>query len=80
MSGGHYDYAFHRVEEMAQAMEEGLPNLPARGPGINRPLRRRVIAHLKDVAELMRALEWEDSGDGADWEGLARDLLGPAHK
>lgn len=75
MSGGHYDYAYCRVEEMARTMEEELPKLPARGRGINRPLRRRVIAHLQAVAELMRAVEWEDSGDGADWEGLARDLL-----
>lgn len=75
MSGGAYDYAYVRVQEMADAMEQALPNLPARGRGVNRPLRRRVIAHLRDVAELMRALEWEDSGDGAAWEGLARELL-----
>lgn len=75
MSGGHYDYAYVRVQEMADAMADALPSLPARGRGINRPLRRRVIAHLRAVADLMRAVEWEDSGDGADWEGLARDLL-----
>lgn len=75
MSGGAYDYAYLRVQQMADAMEEALPQLPARGRGINRPLRRQVITHLRDVADLMRAVEWEDSGDGADWEGLARDLL-----
>lgn len=75
MSGGHYDYAYVRVQEMADTMSQELPKLPARGRGINRPLRRRVIEHLRAVAELMRAIEWEDSGDGAGWEALAREVL-----
>lgn len=73
MSGGHYNYAFCRVEAMADQMEEDLKEPEQLTP--NKPLRKKVIAYLREVAELMRAIEWEDSGDGADWEQLAKDLL-----
>lgn len=41
----------------------------------DRALRHETAAFLLQVAELMRQIEWEDSGDGGDWVPLATDLL-----
>ena len=51
MSGGAYNYAYSRVEQMAH----DIPRFS--------PLRRAFAEHLERVAEAMRALEWCDSGD-----------------
>lgn len=42
------------------------------------PLRRAFRLHLANVARAMRAIEWDDSGDGDDSEDEAiRACLGP---
>lgn len=77
MSGGHYNYAFRKVEDFADEVEADLARAgqptgyadecyPERdNPG----LRRKFIAHLRDrVIPAMRAIEWNDSGDGDDEE------------
>lgn len=69
MSGGHYDYAFTRVEEMAQLMEGEA------GEMFDFNLRLRTARFLGRVAALMRKIEWEDSGDGGDWQPLAERLM-----
>lgn len=94
MSGGAYDYAYHRVEDFAEALKAsthpfvgdwecrkcGLPpskhNMLATKKGRqDRGLREETAAFLFKVADLMREIEWEDSGDGGAWVPLATDLL-----
>lgn len=58
MSGGSYNYAFRAVEEMADMMATRHMS----------PSRRALHRHLLLVAAAMRAVEWNDSGDGADEE------------
>lgn len=74
MSGGHYDYAFYKVREMADQLEEDIKE-KGHPRGYNAHLRRKVVVFLRETADMMRALEWEDSGDGGDWQSRAQDLL-----
>jgi hypothetical protein len=61
MSGGSYDYAYRRVQELASDIREiGGCGEYAASPA----LRRAFIAHLQKVTEACRAIEWNDSGDG----------------
>lgn len=77
MSGGHYNYAFHKVENFADEVEADLARAgqptgyaeecyPERE---NPTLRREFIAYLRErVIPAMKAIEWNDSGDGDDEE------------
>lgn len=63
MSGGTYDYAYSKVISMAEDMQiVGDVN------EIISPTRVWFIHHLHLVAEAMRAVEWEDSGDTSSEE------------
>lgn len=75
MSGGHYDYAYYKVLDMADTLEEDLKEKQRHPKKYNTHLRRKVILFLREVSDMMRALEWEDSGDGGNWESRAQDLL-----
>lgn len=68
MSGGHYDYAFSRVRTMADEIRPFTP------------LRKAFVDHLRQVAEVMRAVEWADSGDISDEEAndAMRSLVHPS--
>ncbi len=68
MSGGAYDYAYSRIEAAADRLE-------ARA---HTPLRRAFVTHLRLVARAMHAVEWQDSGDGADDEAAMRAVISPA--
>lgn len=57
MSGGSYDYFFHRVDDMANRI--GLEHERTR------LVRTAFKAHLSKVAEACRAIEWVDSGDSS---------------
>jgi hypothetical protein len=59
MSGGSYEYAYTRVRDMADGIRQRHHMCPK---------RVAFAAHLDRVADAMWAIEWEDSGDGADWE------------
>ncbi len=63
MSGGHYNYAYQRIRDLAQEL---------RLDGENRVLRVAFRDLLLRVADAEEAVEWEDSGDGDDRE---RELL-----
>jgi hypothetical protein len=54
MSGGSMDYLYCKVDD-ASFTE-------------NTPMRRALRAHLTKLAKALRAVEWNDSGDGADDE------------
>ena len=54
MSGGAYDYAYAKVEEMAVNLRHSTTPIE---------YRAWFAEHLRLVSAAMRALEWEDSGD-----------------
>lgn len=64
MSGGSMDYLYARVGDAVFSH--------------NTPARRAFAVHLEKVAAALRAIEWNDSGDGADnEEELIRACLSP---
>jgi hypothetical protein len=63
MSGGSMGYLYSQVEEAGFFMTT--------------PERRALKAHLDKLAKALRAVEWNDSGDGADDESaLIREVIG----
>lgn len=68
MSGGSYHYAFEKVNDFADALdderqiEDDRP-WPDDIDAENRALRKAFAAHLRLVAEAMKAIEWVDSSD-----------------
>lgn len=61
MSGGHYEYAYMKLEDFADQLEleGGCPGYCA-SPEVREKFRELV----KLVARAMHAIEWNDSGDG----------------
>ena len=57
MSGGSMEYLYFKVESAEFRMTT--------------PARRAFRAHLFNVAKALRAIEWNDSGDGDDSEDEA---------
>lgn len=73
MSGGSYDYAYRRIEDLASEIR-------AEGSSSCAPphLRRAFAAHLLKVASAARAIEWNDSCDGdRDETAKILDCIGP---
>jgi hypothetical protein len=58
MSGGSMDYLYSKVEEATFIL--------------NTPERKALHKHLQKLSKALRAVEWNDSGDGDDKE---RDLI-----
>lgn len=56
MSGGSYDYAYARIEALADQITEAAEDSE---------LRLRFADHLRLVAKAARSIEWVDSGDYA---------------
>jgi hypothetical protein len=71
MSGGSYNYAYRRIEDLAdEIVDDGACD------AASAELRRAFKAHLRDVAEACRAIEWNDSCDGyKEEEALIRKCL-----
>jgi hypothetical protein len=65
MSGGHYNYEYRRVQDLADQVkqEASLPTVPC----WEAQDRRDIATYLREVAEALKALEWYDSGDTGDW-------------
>ena len=66
MSGGSYNYAYSRVEDMAYD-----PRIAS-----GSPLRRAFSRHLLLVAKAMKAVEWMDSCDTSDCDDEICEVLG----
>lgn len=63
MSGGSHDYAYRHVANFSTG---------------GTPLRNAFKAHLEKVAAAMKAIEWNDSGDGDDREdAMIRACISP---
>ena len=72
MSGGSWNYAYSKVSIMAEDLESGEESHrwdtnKDRPP--QHPLRLQLSRHLHHLAEVLKAIEWSDSGDtlGSDW-------------
>jgi hypothetical protein len=64
VSGGHYDYKYSKVIEFMEQLESDMDSKVVD----ESELRRKFGKHLYNVAMAMRAIEWNDSGDGDDRE------------
>jgi len=66
MSGGSYQYAFYKIEELAAEIRPGSA------------LRKAFKAHLVRVAKACHDIEWVDSGDYShgDEDAAIRACLG----
>lgn len=60
MSGGSWDYAYWKVEGLAEGLIDSHPELAGH------PLRVALHSHLEQLAEVVRDIEWSDSGDTAE--------------
>ena len=60
MSGGSWDYAYVRLEEIADRLEKARD-----------PLRRAFGARLQKCAEALHDIEWVDSADCAEGDEVA---------
>ena len=58
MSGGSWNYAYSKIQQIAEEIE-----YEDNFYYTNHPLRSRLTKHLKELSELMRLIEWCDSGD-----------------
>jgi hypothetical protein len=68
VSGGSYDYAYRRVLDFADDID--IDTAGDYEDGRSSPAQRAAFReHLRKVAAAMKAIEWNDSGDGADDEG-----------
>jgi hypothetical protein len=71
MSGGRYNYAYGRIEDFAYEF----------APKANTPKRKAFLRLLGKVAKAAKAIEWNDSGDGApDEDDLIKAALGEDHR
>ena len=71
MSGGTYNYAFGRIEDFAYELARRA----------NTPDRKAFLRLLHKVSAAAKAIEWNDSGDGApDEDDLIRAALGKDHR
>lgn len=53
MSGGSYDYAYHKIEDLASEIKSRAQT----------PERKAFAAHLEKIAKAAHDIEWVDSGD-----------------
>ena len=73
MSGGAYDYAHSKVEQAADALR-----LVGTGDAARPSLRAALRARMRQLAAAMKAVEWNDSGDGdSDEASLIAALMAP---
>lgn|SRR3990167_787225 len=63
MSGGRYDYAYRKVEDFADDLRRD-----GGCDATSKEIRNAFAAHCRLVARAMKAIEWNDSGDGDDNE------------
>ena len=78
MSGGHYDYAYRYVNDFAFSCILPVNDFDYGCASVNHvfsvtptprehlKLRTKFSEHLKKVSEVMRIIEWADSGDMGD--------------
>lgn len=59
MSGGHYDYFYRKMEDIADELSQNKD-----------PLRRAFAGKLKLFAKAMHDIEWVDSGDYGDGDEI----------
>ena len=84
MSGGHYDYAFHHIDELAERLESDIKKYSAKyidGIGDEYPplpkstlkFLRKSLDQVRLAARIAHDVEWYFSGDYGD-DTLAESL------
>lgn len=63
MSGGHFDYAYGRVQRFSEELEQWLMEERDQLPALMRARVENLIAECRAVAKKMHAVEWFASGD-----------------
>jgi hypothetical protein len=71
MSGGSYNYAFHAVDDFASTL---------RNRHADDPLLLAFAHHLDFVSRAMHDVEWDESGDGADYATSVRAVITPTQE
>ena len=71
MSGGAYGYAYTKVRDMATQLADKENRWGEVMVDDNTPYRLQLSGLLGRVADLMRAVEWADSGDD-EWTDALR--------
>ena len=68
MSGGHYDYAYSRVRDLAESIREDVTkhSVPPAYPIPVREAMSRCRLALEDAADAARDVEWFMSGDDGE--------------
>lgn len=64
MSGGSWDYVYIKFDDVASNLMDS-----------ECPQRKKLGRLVDKVAAAMKAIEWNDSGDGADEEAAIRDVF-----
>ena len=73
MSGGRYEYVYQRIDALAGEIRL-VGGCHAAPPHVREALK----SHLLELALALKAVEWNDSGDGDEGEEkLLRELLSP---
>ena len=68
MSGGSYNYAYSKIDDFRYDLSKSA----------NTPERKAFVKLLEKVSEAARAIEWNDSGDGADESTAIMKCLAPS--
>lgn len=71
MSGGQYDYVYMKVNDFLDSLQvdkDSNYDSEYHGKYINYELRKKFKTHLELVSKAMKAVEWNDSGDGDEDE------------
>ena len=80
MSGGSYDYAFSKLEDLADEIEKYAHQ--GKLPLATRDLRLAFAVQLRLMATAAHDIEWVDSGDCSEGDEIEaiRAALGPARQ
>ena len=66
MSGGHYNYAYFKMTEMAETIQEDLDDEDNHLSDAVRKVMEKFVADLLVVADKAKALEWFMSADDSE--------------
>ena len=74
MSGGHYNYAYNRINEFAKELELCVGRFDSNGEPVLEPKISKHRVEFRKllllIADAAQALEWADSGDSDEDEAV----------
>jgi hypothetical protein len=77
MSGGHYDYKYHHLDDLADEMENEIKRENRWEPITHIAEREYVIKKLRELAKICHDIEWIDSSDYGekDWKPITDFMI-----